>query len=336
MSSKDFRSGVPIVQIWRPLQAGTALPTMQAVPATAALVTPGNLLLNDVDNQLTAGNYQVMLGLVGKDVKYGGLTITPCTDPFPTMALSLTAGQAIQVDVDLSDMPSGANNAMLMAVFIIAGSANPVLTQFAYIDPTTDFQTVVLTNPLPGAPSTTSGVLTAGTDDGGDIFGSFAPIQGLYTSVGPTTDGVLVDRQFVQVTFRPDNGPDFAVPTVKSATVSFDSLPNGIKDIIQAAGGNYATIVDEFSKTIQLAQSSLAFVSAKLTGNNAIQLIMPVNKQGFIEHRIYIGNLTTNSEGFQETWTKTNQVPVKFKLVPAIQDGILTSMHTEIQYMRQA
>ena len=273
-----------------------------------------------------------MIGLVGHDPA-GGLGVTRCCAPFPSMGLAISAGQGAQITLPLADLPSGWNTSMAAVLFILPnGGSQAVQAKFSYIDEraTVDFNDIIYTNPLYGANSFSTTLLQAATTD--PYLGGRLPVQGTWNKINFTTGGVDVERQFAQITFTPDIGPDFPAATVRAASIRFDSLLNSIQDIIRSAGGNYIEIVDGASKTIRLGQASLQFVTALLKGNNAIKLYMPVDQTGFAEQRLYLGNLTVNQSGFTEQWRKTSQVPVHFQFVPAAQDGLLICQNAEIMY----
>lgn len=238
MSGKGYRAGVPAVQI--PLSTTNAIGTLNGVSVNVSAITPVDSYLNGPTSALPAGQYQVLAGMVGEDQVNRGYTVGQCCAAAPGTALTLTAGQMIQVQITAANRPANANGSPAIALFLIyGGNTNAQYCGMFPVSQSGDIQVVIDSLPLASAPFFAPSVLTGTANDSAQILGSRSPYAYNWITIGPTGDGNDVGRDVDQITFTPDTAKDVKVATVRSTLVSFSTLPNQMKDIIRAAGGMF-------------------------------------------------------------------------------------------------
>lgn len=326
MPSQNFRVGVAAVQLG--ISTSLAIGSMAAIAFTAVAITPTTTYLNSVRQALPASStWKVCLAPVGEDQVNGGYTIGVATAE--TSAITTTAGQAIGIEIESADLAGLTNvsKLCLMAIFLKQGSADYQLCDFAYVNPAIDFNYAIVTKPLLTAPYFTYTVLSAATVD--DTLGSRAPYGYSFVSLSPTTGGVQVSRTVTSVGISPDISPDFQIATTRATEVSFSLLSNDILDVVRAAGGTYVKYTSD-AVVQENAQQSLATAQAKLIGNKPFKLIMPPDRNGYQEVRIYMGSLTAPQNQITENWSRDAATPIQYVFSTAIQDKLLIDMHVEI------
>lgn len=331
MAVNVIRIGVPVVKL--SVQNSTAVPSLSTLVFDCSAVTPTDSLQASIRNPLAAAtNYQVMLALLGIDATNGGYTINYASPG--SGILTVTAGQAIKVHVTNGNWPANFDQATACAVFLKKGSVSTwTLADLAYIDTSSDFNFAIMADAAPGSPSGfTTALLQSTTTDA--TLGSRAPVGVTYATLGPTTGGVQISRDVSSVTVSPDNAPDYTIKTSQAANISFQTLPNGVKDVVRAAGGIYATFTGDSSAVITQSLQTLLTATAVLKGNKSLILNMPVDSTGVSETRLYLGNLTTNQNAFTENWQRSATTPIQYNLVTAPQDSLLNSMFCEVIYKR--
>lgn len=324
MPSYSFRVGVADVSL--SVDDTTSVPSLGSLTFTASGTTPTSLLVNDANQALSASlTYQVMIGLVGRDETNGGYTVGTCSPSSGN--LSITAGQGILVSVANGDWPANFNKAICAAIFLKEGGSDFKLTEFAYIDSSTDFKHMIKARPLASAAEFTSTLLQSSSSD--TTLGDRTPKGVTYRTLSPTTGGVTVTRDVSQVTLSPDNSTDITISTAKTASISFDLLPNDVLDVVSGNAGLYAEYTSG-SLTIKEAQMSLLTAKARITGNRPFKLLLPPDNAGVSEVRLYLGNLTQNQEGNTETWSRDAATPISYSYQAAGLDRLTQNVHTEI------
>ena len=329
MPSQSFRVGVAAVQL--AVSTSLAIGSMASTVVTCAAVTPTSFLNNDIRQSLPASTtWKVCIAPVGEDQVNGGYTVGVASAE--SSAITTTAGQGIKVHVDVSGTNSLASitnvaSMCLVAIFLKQGAADYQLCDFAYVDPAKDFNYVITTKPLLTAPYFNYTLLSAATVDA--TLGSRVPYGYSFVSLAPTTGGVTVQRDVASVTISPDNSLDFQVATARSTTISFNLLANDVVDVVRAAGGTYVKYTDN-SIVQENAQQSIATAQAKLIGNKPVKLVMPPDRSGFQEVRIYMGCLTSPQNQITESWSRDAATPIQYVFSTAIQDKLLIDQHVEI------
>jgi len=330
MPQQSFRIGVSQIQLSTP--TGTLLSSASGVGWTAAAITPTNITLNDVNSPLsTTSTYSVILAFVGQDTVNGGYTVTQSTSA--VTGISVSTGQGILCSIPVANIPASTANTPAVAVFLKTGSGNYQLAEFAYINASQDFNHVIVSTPLYSVPSGfTAAVLQSATNTGNGILGSRAAGGWTFTALTPTTGGVTVDRTTSNVTVSPDTGGDFQVTTTRTAGIEFSLLPNDILQVIQGNAGNYVAYTATDGSIIQEGQMSIFTAVSVIPGNNPLIMTMPPDGQGYIENRLYLGQLLRNQQANTEAWTKTNTTPIKFRYDAAPIDTLVNSEHSEISF----
>lgn len=327
MPARTFRIGAARVLLSVD-DSTTSVPSLATLTFSASAVTPTDLILNDVKGSLdTTATYQVIVALVGKDLSNKGYTIGVSSPS--SGSLSITTGQGILVSVTNVNWPANFNKAICAAIFLKKNNGDFQLAEFAYIDPSNDFKHMIVAEPLLTAPSFTSTLLQSSTTD--DTLGDRAPKGVTYVSLAPTTGGIQVNRRVDTVTVSPDNSADFQIATTRSTEITFQLLPNDVKDIIRASAGNYAKYTSG-GRTIEEAQMSLQTAVALVTGNNPIKLLLPPDKNGKQEIRLYLGTIRQNQTAWTEPWTKTAVTPPSFTFSTVAQDALVIDEHIEIVF----
>lgn len=326
MPSNSFRIGA--CQCSLSVNDATALPSLVSLSLSASAVTPSDLLLNDVTTPLLAAtNYQVIVGLVGRDVVNGGYTVGYCSPG--TGVLTVTAGQGILIKIANANWPTSYNKAICAAIFLKEGTGSFQLAEFAYIDTAVDFKHMIVARPLLGGNAFDATLLQSTTVDA--VLGSRAPLGVTYRTLTPTTGGVTVTRETASVTVSPDTSTDFQITTARTASISFQLLPNAIKDVVAGNAGNYTAYTDG-GLNMKEAQMSLNTAKALITGNKPFKLIMPPDSLGVQEVRLYLGQLTQNQSGNTETWSRDNTTPIGYTFANASLDALCQNVPTEVIY----
>jgi hypothetical protein len=293
-------------------------------------VTPTTFVQNDVRTNLEAGaNYQVAVGLFGYDQVNQGWTIGKISPGSGIVAP--TAGQVIRVYVPNANWPANTFNTKVAAIFLKKANGNFQLCDFAYIDPSNDFNFFIGAEPFSGTPTRTWSFLANASGD--STFGSMAPYGMKETSVGVTSGGVTYDSGVSTVSVSPDDSPDYDVVTARSSTLSFSTLQNEVVDLIKAISGIFVKAAGDGSSVIQTSQSVLLTAAAVLKGNRHI-IVDEQNSDGTAVKRIYLGNLTTSQTQQTLTRTKTAVALVQFNLQTASIDSLTRGMDTVITYSR--
>lgn len=332
MPSDAPRIGVPTVQISVDDDA-TDVPSLATLVFQACAISYTDILPNDPNPRLsTSDTYQIMLGLVGRDIENGGYTVGRCSPSSGDLVLS-SASQVIQISVNNEDWPADYDAAICAAIFLKINSAKFQLAGFAYIDPAADFSKCIIRKPLSVAPRFDTSILQSTTED--DILGSRDPKGITWGTAFPTSGPVTVRRAVSNVTVSPNTSSDYNIATTRTSSVSFQSLNNDMKAWVEASSGLYVKYADG-ADTIYEASMSLNTTQALVTGNKPILLTMPTDpKTGVAEVRLMIGNLTSNQTEVTESWSKTDTTLVNFQFDPAALDTLITNQHTEIVYARR-
>ena len=330
MSSKSFRAGVAGVSI--PLDSTTSLPSLSTLVFTASGKTVTTHDENDVKRLLdSSATYQVIVGLLGRDATNKGYTMGVCSPS--SGALTITSGQGIEVSVLNANWPAGISEAFALGLWLKTGAGDFKLTEYAYIDPSVDFTHVFMTKPLDGALTKTSTLLRSSSAD--DDLGDRDPKGYQFRTLSPTSGGTSVDRTVGSVEFRPDNTNNFSGSTTRSANISFELLANDVRDVVSANAGNYVKYTSG-GVVHERAQMSLYTAAVQFLGNKPLKLLMPPDKNGYQEVRMYLGQNLQNQEGNTENWVKDDQVTIAYNFSAAPFDTLIDNVHTEVIYKRQA
>ncbi len=328
MSSRTFRAGVAAVQI--PLDSSTALPSLQTLTFSACGAAYTTFDNNDVKSNLdTSATYQVILGLIGRDLTNGGYTIGYCSPSSGNLTIS--SGQGILISVVNSDWPANIGKGVAVAVFLKTGSGDFKLAEYAYLDADVDFKHMVVAKPHTAAITKSSAILRSTTAD--TELGDRAPYGYDWRTLSPTSGGVKITRNVDSVEFRPDTAQNFNGKTTSTAAISFELMSNDIRDVVAGNSGNYVKF-SSGGTSYESAQLSLYSAAVKFLGNRPLRLVMPTNQQGFAETRLYLGQNLQNQEGNEENWVKDDQITVAYSYSPAPFDTLLDNMHTEIHYRK--
>lgn len=327
MPSITTRVGVPSVYLSAP--SATNVPSCATLVYTASAVSPTVLDLNDVNQPLlTTDTYQVIVGLVGTDAVNLGYTVGYCSPG--SGILSISAGQVIQVVVPNANWPANFTVATMAAIFLKINNGNFQLAKFAYIDPSNDFVSIVMSKPLRAAANWTATILQSATVD--PILGSRVPGGITYPSeISPTTGTFTFRRPVTTVKISPNNSADFDVATTRSVGMQFQSLVNDIKAFVDAAAGNYAQVLYN-GHIMRDAEQALVTAQAIIPGNKPVLVFMPIDAAGIQEVRLLIGLLTVNQTELEEAWSKTAPTPVTFRFDAAALDKLVTNQHSQISY----
>lgn len=327
MPARSFRAGVSAVSL-SAIDPATTLPSCSALTFTACPTTLTDVFLNSKNSPLdTTATYQVIVGLVGMDQVNKGYTIGVCSPS--SGALAVTSTQGILVNVLNANWGANFGSAVCAAVFLKKNSGSFQLADFAYIDPSNAFNHMIVGEPLITQPLFTNTLLQSNTTDA--TLGSRAPYGVTYTNIAPTTGGVNITRQVDTVTFSPDNSANFPVATTRSTEITFQLLANDIKDVVRASAGNYSAYTSS-GHTLEEAQMSMMDSSVLVTGNLPLKLVMPLNKFGKQEVRLYLGSISQNQTQWAEAWKKDAQTPVSFTFSTVSLDTLILGMHCEVIY----
>ncbi len=339
MPSENFRIGVPSVYLSYDDDT-VAVPILNTMSFLACAVTVSDSYLNDVKRKLSATDtYQVAIGLVGRDLVHGGYTVGRTTPSSGN--ITITAGQGIKVSVVNTDWPAnfaadiGVPGAICAAIFLKTNSGNFQLAQFAYVSPTDDFTATIIAKPMRVAPAFTMAVLNSTSSDTAGILGSRAGFAVSYGELTPTTGNFDETFLVTTVPISTNTGPDFTVAISRANSIRFQTLSNGIKELVQAAAGNYVKYTHG-GVTIEEGQGGLATAQAIFKGNKPLLLVYPVDTDGFQESKLLIGNLTVNQQQLALTWSKSAPTAVQWQFDPASLDKLITNQHTVISYKRFA
>jgi hypothetical protein len=326
---QSFRIGVSQIALSQP--TGTLIGSASGVGFTVTAQAPTTLVLNDVKSALSSVATQVILAFLGQDLVNGGYTITQSTSA--CAAVTPTAGQGLLINIPVANLSAVTNvgNCPAVAVFIKQGAANYVLAEFAYLAGSTDFNHMVVANPLQSAPSGfTAASLTSGASN--TIWGSRLAGGWTFTTLSPTTGGVTVNRDVSTVSVSPDTAGDFNIAVTRTASIEFSLLPNDVINVVQGNAGNFVQYTASNGNVIQEAQMSLFTAAALILGNNPMTMLMPPDSNGIQEVRLYLGQLLQNQTSNTEAWVKTATTPIKYTLSAAPIDLLINSEHTEVVY----
>lgn len=334
MSAKSFRAGVAGVKI-PDSSYTTALPSFSALTFSASSVTPS--IYDNADKRLNLDSsldYQVILTPMGLDLTNSGYTMGQGSVNSGTLNIG-SAGDGIKVSVtnaNLSALGGGAAGLFAIGVWLKIGAANFQLVDVGYCDPSEDFVHVVMTKPSREALTKTSTLLQNTTAD--DDLGDRAPVGVNFRTLSPLTGTVTVDRAVDAVEFRPNTSANFSGATTRTAAIRFQLLSNDVRDVV---GGNAGTFVryTHSGTTYEEAQMSIQTASVKITGNKPMVLLMPVDKQGYQEVRLYLGQLLENQEANTEDWAKDDQTPISYAYQPVPSDTLLDGIPTEVIWKKK-
>jgi hypothetical protein len=328
MPARNFRVGVASVSVF--IDDPTVVASAATLVYTASATATTDSLFNDVKTALdTTATYQVIVGLVGRDAVNKGYTVGYCSPG--SGIVSVSAGQGILVNVPNANWPAGFQKAACAAIFLKKNNGNFILADFAYIDPSNDFNHMIMADALPIAANFTSTVLQSTTVD--PILGSRAPLGFAAVVLSPTTGGVQVSRGADLTTLSPDTSTDFQRATTRSTSISFGLLSNDIKDIIRGWAGIYSSYTSG-GKSIEEAQMSLLIATGLVVGNRPFQLTMPLNSSGKQEIRLYLAKQGVNNTPWVEDWQKAQQTPVRIQYDDIAEDALFLNCHTELVYRK--
>jgi len=329
MSTQTIRIGVP--QIFLSYNSSVAVPSLSTLVFGVSSITPTDSLLNDINQPLsTSDTYKVMIGLVGRDATNGGYTVSYCSPESSSQTIT-SNGQGLYIRVANAAWPANFDTAVCAVIFLKINSAQYQLAEFAYIDPTGDFNHTIMVKPLRVAPRFQTALLQSTTSD--QILGNRTPLGISLAEITPTTGEFNFRRPVTNVTVSPNNAPDFQVATSRASGISFQALLNDIKTFVSAAAGIYVTYTDYLGGTVQEAQLSLQTAQAILRENRAVQVFLPPDHNGNQEVRLLVGLLTFNQQELNEAWSKNATTPVNFVFDAASLDRLIPNTHTEIQYI---
>lgn len=321
---------VPVVSIGAPDIVTGALPGLNSLVFTASAVTPTSFVNNDIRPGLTVGaNYQVCISLFGYDAVNEGWTCGRSSAG--SGIVNVTAGQVIKVTVPNANWPVGFSGTPVAAIWMKKGSGNFQLCEFAYVDPSNDFEHFIGAEPFATTPTRTLSFLMNASGD--STVGSMAPYGNTNTQLGPTTGGVTYDRGVSTVSVSPDNAPDYNIVTSRSCNLTFTTLPNDLVDVVQATSGLYIKADGSGSSVIENVQQTLLTASAVLKGNRFVT-VDETNAAGVPVKRILMGNLTVSQSAVTLNRTKTAVAPIQYNLQTASVDTLTVGMNTEIAVSR--
>jgi hypothetical protein len=327
VATDTIRIGVPTVGMGL-VDRTVSLPSLAAVTVDVAAIDLEYADIFDVVRPLDSSvTYQVYVAAFGYDVATSGYTFDICSAASPGVAATITAGQGLHVHIDNADFPANFIYSCGVAVFLKAGSADPVLCQIDILDPAKDFDTVIVTDPHPAALSFTAAVLTAATTT--STTGSRDPRGMSIRTLGPTINGVGLTYNVEGPSVNLDSGPAYSVPVVRQPTVDFQVAENSARNFILANGGVSAQI-DLSGTIIDIHRQSLSSAMALLGGNVTLKLVMPPDDQNISETKMIYSMVKGNIATTSQRWSKNDVPTVNFNIPSAIQDKLLRNIHCEV------
>lgn len=308
MPSQSFRIGVANVSI--PTKTGVALPDISAVTVTVASAKVDDVLIQDIRSPLDpTATYSFIVALRGYDEVNKGYTIGAGASGSNPVQVS-TTGYGILLTISNSAWPAGFDGAVCADIFIKKNAGSYQHLEGAIIDPSNDFNHMVLCEPLQASTFFTQALLLSTTTS--LDLGSRVPYGITFNALTPTTGGVEIERTLDVATLSPDTGPNFPVPVTRSTVIKFQLLANDIKNVIQAWAGSYSKYTTG-GHNLEEAQMSLMTAQALITENAPIKLLMPINKFGKQETRLYVAGFIQNVQTWTEAWKKDAQTPVSIQ-----------------------
>lgn len=330
------RIGVPTIQL-SVEDPTVVLPSCLAVVPGVCAEAMDDMLINDLRTPMDLNtNYQFMVALVGHSpARKGGYEVTPASQGSGIVQLTL-ATQAVRINIPSATMSAltYADRAVCAIVFSKKGGSSLwKVHDFAYIEPGADFNFVTASDPMPAADAFDIATLRSLTAD--DVLGpSRAPIGVKDKTVRLTQGGVTVGREVSTVNVDSDQAPAFGIATSRAANITFASLANGIKEVIEASGGEFYKVTLPNASVLEIAQKTIMTAFAVMRGNRRIKLQMPNEAGKAGELRVYIGNLFISQSAITENWQKAATTPIQFVLSTAPQDSLLTNQFVELIYRR--
>jgi hypothetical protein len=317
-------------QVFLPQKVSTLVTGLSGILVTAAATTPSTVFNNSISSSLsTTATYTVAIAPIGNDINgVGGLTCAGGTAA--TGSITVSAGQGINVTMAANVFPANLNLAMFMGVFLNKNDAGYKLVDLAYIDATNGFNYTILHD----ADTTTSytiAQITALTLD------ATAPELGARVCGGvtftryKTSGGVFVDRDVQEVTYKPDDGSNYPIPTTRTAAIRFSILANDMLQTVIANAGTYGAVPVN-GHVVTTANMSMQTAVGQITGNLPLMLLMPPDANKVRAIRLYASTIQNNSQGSPEAWEKDNPTLLAFKMVSVSIDPLLTDINTEVVY----
>lgn len=331
MARKVLRAGAAQALIAE--STDTVLPDLSTLTFSASGVAYDDALFKSIKNKMpTATNIQVVLGLVG-EASEGGYAVTKCSPSSGN--LQLTAGQGIQVTVDLNDWPADFDKAGGIAVFVKIGASDFQLSRIVPVDDQNNFATMLITRPRLGARKYDITLLQNASAD--PALGSDRTnVTGYnFVEISPTTEVVVESFGAEQLTFKPNNAGDFPAVTARPTKVSFQGLINDTRSVIQASAGDF---VKHTAAGVIFEEADQGFNSAVavIRGNKPFKYVMPPDSEGNAEEVVFYGLVLENTQEVALNWSKTAQVPVPYNFSSAPVDYLLDDQPTVASRKRTA
>lgn len=294
-----------------------------AFTASGATAT---LTHNSIQQALATGvNYQVCVGLVGKDTFSDGYATTPTTVSSGNIVLTSTQN-SIVVNLSNNNWPVGFTNAGFLAVFLKQGAGNFQLAVCAPIDQSNDMAVVISALPLTTVQTYTIAMLNSTTVDttNGLGYNNRAPVGYTFTNLTPTTDDVVqTDGVPGKVTFSPNTSGDFTVATVRDFKVQFKTMANDVVSFIQAAAGEASVLISN-GHTFTQSQRAYNTTAIIVKGNQPLIITMPPDPStGVGETMLCTSLLLQNQQELAMAWSKSKQTPIPW-LFESVPDDVFT------------
>jgi len=331
MSITRFRAGVADVAV--PSSNGISLPSCVTLVFSASGDTLTDFLHNSIQGTLATGvNYQVAVGLVGKDTTTDGYSVTPTSGTSGNIVLT-GVQNSIKVKIPNANWPSNFQYAGFVAVFLKIGSGNFQLAACAPVDPSNDMVISVASTPLTQAESWPIATLNSSTVSSGAL-GDRKPTGFTFTSIVPTTnDVVITDQVGGSITFSPNTASDFSITTARSMQITFSAMANDVKTFILAGAGEYAATTDS-GHIYQYSARAINTAQAVVKGNTPLIVTMPVDPSTGVSEKLLLCSLLLQNQGeLQMAWSKKNQTPTNFQYQTVPADALFNNQPTTYTYL---
>lgn len=293
--------------------------------STAATVNrPGT-----VRPKLTAGDYNFWVALMGYDDVNGGYSLARSTAT-PEDPVTVDSGDFLELYL-ASPLPSNMGKAIAAAVFLQAGSEDPKMVDWAYIDASREFSWLVTTLGGDNANSIPEATLV-GTGET-EITGTRTPKGVDWGARLSTTGGVRFRHPKETFTEEPDDSQDFPVAIGSATNVEFSLRGRDLVNLCRSLGYDYVKFTNTASKVIEQASGDLYDIVSQLVGNGAIKVTRPrAGVGGRLETRLFLGNVHANISEVVEDEQKKQSARLDYVLTAANLDYLLDGMCNQIIY----
>lgn len=332
MSATSYPVGVSAVLL--PVVGSSALPSFATLTFSASSTALTTLDNNSGKSSLdSTATYQVALTAMGVDVTNGGYTMGPST--VSSGNLALTTAQGIKVSATsgaLAALGGSVAELFCIGVWLKIGAANFQLTDLAYVDPSTDFVHTVVTKPRRTNLTKTFALLSGSASD--DDLGDRNPHGCAFRATPTTTGGVILNRTGDKVSFSPDTAGNFDVKTTRTVSIEFSVLSGDLRDVVGANAGTY-TRYTHSAIEYEEAQMSEFTTAVSVPGCKPLIMVHPPDKLGFQAITLFVGQVLQNQADNTESYTKDNQLEVKYVFSAVPNDTLTNNMATELKWKKK-